>query len=136
MNELRDMLAIPRPRTRGECRNGDARPCPWFGCEHHLVLEVIATTSPRRRANALAITSDGARVVLHSGPVDDSALDAFIDAAIERLLEMPETCELDVRESGDRTAAEVAAIVGVTPGQVRRIERTARSNAKRGSNAA
>lgn len=28
-----------RPRTRGECVDGQ-RPCPWVGCRHHLYLDV------------------------------------------------------------------------------------------------
>lgn len=36
--EYADELAMPRPATRAEC--GDARPCPWVGCRHHMLLEV------------------------------------------------------------------------------------------------
>lgn len=131
--DLRELLAIPRPRTRGECRAGDARPCPWFACEHHLVLEVIPTTSPRRYANALAIARPGGRNVLPGAAVDEATLDAFIDDAIARLHELPDTCAEDVRERGGCTAAELAELAGVTPGRLRQIERAALARARRRS---
>lgn len=33
-----DGLEFDRPKTRGECQ-GQARPCPWVSCPHHLFLE-------------------------------------------------------------------------------------------------
>jgi hypothetical protein len=41
--ELAEHTLTPRPRTRGECKDG-ARPCPWAGCAHHLFLDVNADT--------------------------------------------------------------------------------------------
>ena len=32
----------PRPRCRAECVDGP-RPCPWYGCRHHLGLDVTPT---------------------------------------------------------------------------------------------
>lgn len=29
------VVEIGRPKTRGECVDGP-RPCPWYGCRHHL----------------------------------------------------------------------------------------------------
>lgn len=32
---------VPRPKTRGDCKNG-IRPCPWVSCRFHLYLDVTA----------------------------------------------------------------------------------------------
>jgi hypothetical protein len=43
--ELKLPIAAPResmPTTFGECQSrgyGDTRPCPWYGCRHHLGLD-------------------------------------------------------------------------------------------------
>lgn len=34
-----EALERERPRTRGDCANGE-RPCPWVGCRYHLFLDV------------------------------------------------------------------------------------------------
>src|SRR5262245_29027826 len=34
---------IPRPTTRGECRE-EMRPCPWVACKHHLYLDINPET--------------------------------------------------------------------------------------------
>ena len=34
---------IPRPTSREECR-GEARPCPWVACKHHLYLDINPET--------------------------------------------------------------------------------------------
>src|SRR6516164_5154081 len=33
----------PRPRTRGECKDGE-RPCPWVSCKYHLMVDVNEQT--------------------------------------------------------------------------------------------
>lgn len=86
----------PRPRTRGDCVGGP-RPCPWYGCRHHLGLEVGAGGAVR-----LAIDPDD------------------LDTA-------PETCSLDVADRvarGDEvTLDEVGQLLGgVTRERVRQIE--------------
>jgi hypothetical protein len=32
----------PRPQTRADCIDGP-RPCPWYGCRHHLGIDVTRT---------------------------------------------------------------------------------------------
>lgn len=39
-------LALPRPKTRGEC--GEERPCPWVSCRYHLYLDVNPKTGTIR----------------------------------------------------------------------------------------
>jgi hypothetical protein len=44
--DLALLESTPRPRTRGECREGP-RPCPWYGCRHHLGLQVMTDHTVR-----------------------------------------------------------------------------------------
>lgn len=114
-----------RPRTRGECRN-EARPCPWVGCEHHLALDEIPATSGRRRASSLVLEDlAGGRTVLGER-ADARELDAFGDRVVDVLLELADTCSLDVGDRGIHEATEVATLARVTAGQVRRHERELR----------
>jgi hypothetical protein len=42
-----DDIDSPRPKTRADCLPGgfnEHRPCPWYGCRHHLCLEVNPET--------------------------------------------------------------------------------------------
>lgn len=34
--------AASRPRTRGDCENGE-RPCPWAGCRYHLYVTFVSS---------------------------------------------------------------------------------------------
>ena len=67
------------PKTPAQCRQGSGgehaqRPCPWVGCEFHMMLEVRPS---------------GALRFVH-GPIDEDGL--WVD---ETLLGMPYTCVLD-----------------------------------------
>jgi hypothetical protein len=46
-NDNADFTPPPRPRTRGECKDGP-RPCPWFGCRFHLGLDLAGLNSTPR----------------------------------------------------------------------------------------
>lgn len=73
---LTDSEEALRPRTRGDCLAGgrnEARPCPWYGCRHHLGLDL----DPR-----------SGRLELHADP---EALDGLRD-----------TCALGVADRGAR----------------------------------
>lgn len=39
-------LGVARPRTRGDCIHGP-RPCPWVGCRHHLLLDILPSGNLR-----------------------------------------------------------------------------------------
>lgn len=70
------------PKTPAECRPCSGtehaeRPCPWVGCEHHMMLEVRPS---------------GAIRFVH-GPIDEDGL--WVD---ETLRAMPYTCALDAVE--------------------------------------
>lgn len=41
-----EMALIPRPKTRGDCVEGE-RPCPFVSCRHHLYLDVLPEGSMR-----------------------------------------------------------------------------------------
>lgn len=70
------------PKTIAECRQGSGgehaqRPCPWVGCEFHMMLEVRPS---------------GAIRFVH-GPIDEEG------AHVERTLRsMPYTCVLDAMD--------------------------------------
>jgi hypothetical protein len=97
------MFAIPRPKTRAECRD-EARPCPWVGCKHHLLLEVAKArpTAKESRATTLRLnrassgrTEGGRRPGLRSSAAA-AIVRNWIDEAVELLSYMPYTCALDV----------------------------------------
>lgn len=91
------MYAIPRPRTRAECLE-EARPCPWVGCVHHNLIEVLkakrGSRSPSLVLNRMRKGS-GRRKALRSS---DAAVlvRAWIDDAVEELMLMQDSCSLDV----------------------------------------
>lgn len=119
--ELRRMLAIPRPTTRGECLQ-EARPCPWAGCRHHLLLDV-AEAKPRTprdgRPTSLRLANRGERVNGRPPGLAPSAteleVDAWIDDAVATLSSMPETCALDVAmEHGGLRPKQIGELLGVS----------------------
>lgn len=94
---LTDDTRLPRhpemPVTRGDCKEGP-RPCPWYGCRHHLGLDTDS------RGQIFVVVPED-RLVAHDGP----------------------TCALDVaEETGGLTLQEVGDIVGVTRERVRQIQ--------------
>ncbi len=87
--------AAARPRTRGECQNGE-RPCPWVSCTEHAIHGVLMG---------------------HPGG------DIGADAAVSLLETMPETCTLDVADQGDAGTLEaVSNMWGITRERIRQIE--------------
>jgi hypothetical protein len=81
-----------RPRTREECA-GDARPCPFVSCKHHLYLDVSARTGA---------------IKLNFPDLD--------------VWDMAETCALDVADRGGTTLEEVGAIMNLTRERIRQVE--------------
>jgi hypothetical protein len=84
--------AYERPRTRAECE-GDARPCPFVSCKHHLYLDVSARTGA---------------IKLNFPDLD--------------VWNMAETCALDVADRGGTTLEEVGAIMNLTRERIRQVE--------------
>jgi len=87
-----DDIAQMRPKTRGECGEGE-RPCPFVSCKHHLFLDVSA------RTGAIKLN--------------------FPDLEV---WEMTETCALDVADKGGTTLEEVGAIMNLTRERIRQVE--------------
>ena len=83
---------IPRPVAREQCR-GEARPCPWVACKHHLYLDVNPETG--------------------SIKINFPDLEPW---------ELKETCALDVAERGGITLEEVGEIMNLTRERVRQVE--------------
>jgi hypothetical protein len=81
-----------RPRTRGDCENGE-RPCPWASCRYHLALDVNPNTG--------------------SIKVNFPHLEVW---------EMPETCALDVADRCGETLEEVGGVANLTRERVRQLE--------------
>jgi hypothetical protein len=86
---------VSRPRTRGECMQGEhaERPCPFVSCKHHLYLDV----SPR------------------SGAIK-------MNFPHLEVWELPESCALDVAAEGGKTLEELAEIVNLTRERIRQVE--------------
>jgi hypothetical protein len=85
-------VELPRPTHRGECR-GEARPCPWVACKHHLYLDVNPETG--------------------SIKLNFPDLEPW---------EMPVSCALDVAERGGITLEEVGEIMNLTRERIRQVE--------------
>jgi len=83
---------IPRPVSREECR-GEARPCPWVACKHHLYLDVNPETG--------------------SIKINFPDLEPW---------ELKDTCALDVAERGGITLEEVGEIMNLTRERIRQVE--------------
>ena len=65
---------------------GEARPCPWVGCRHHLLLTVAGNGGLR-----INRPSPGRRRTLTPGSADDLVA-LWIDDAVEALSVMGDTC--------------------------------------------
>lgn len=99
-------IGQPRPRTRGECKDG-LRPCPWAACRHHLALDVNPDNGSIRALRTEVLAGDFSH--------------------------LPETCALDVADRGGAILDEVAQTLGVVRERIRQIEeRTLERLNKRG----
>jgi hypothetical protein len=125
------MLALPRPTTRGDC-DQEARPCPWVGCRHHLLLEVAESKGAQRstpagkprdiRPTSLRLNrANRGRALLGRRPglapsAAHSVVQRWIDDAVEQLSSMMYTCGLDVaRDYPDGLSeSSVAFLLGIT----------------------
>lgn len=125
------MLRIPRPTTRAECRD-EARPCPWVGCRHHLLLEVAIGKPWKRggekRATSLRLNHEsstgGRRAGLRSSAAA-ALVEAWIDDALELLYGMRYSCALDVVDDfpDGLTPRQVGLLLGVTRQAIEQEER-------------
>jgi len=86
------VVDIPRPTTRGECRE-EMRPCPWVACKHHLYLDINPETG--------------------SIKINFPDLEPW---------ELKNTCALDVAERGGITLEEVGEIMNLTRERIRQVE--------------
>lgn len=90
-----------RPRVRGECEGG-MRPCPFVSCKHHLYLDVLPNSG------AIRFTFPDLDVV-----------------------DLAETCALDVAANGGSTLEEVGELLNLTRERVRQIEVRGRAKMKK-----
>lgn len=95
-DEVRELLAAERPKTRADCVNGP-RPCPWVGCQHHLYLDV---------------NHIGSIKINHRPGLDVGAT----------LFAMTDTCTLDVAALGGLTLDEVGLRLNVVRERIRQVE--------------
>lgn len=123
------MLALPRPTSRAQCLE-EARPCPWVGCRHHLLLEVSRPTQGERRVKPTTIRLNmpargRARMGRRRGQASSAAaalVTRWIDDAVEQLSRMPHTCALDVADQypDGLTAGNVGWLLGITEQAIER----------------
>ncbi len=83
---------VERPSTRAECQ-GQARPCPWVACKHHLYLDINPRTG--------------------SIKINFPELEPW---------ELKHTCALDVADNGGLTLEEIGLITNLTRERVRQVE--------------
>ena len=89
---LNPPVDIPRPQTRAECQ-GQARPCPWVACKHHLYLDVNPETG--------------------SIKINFPDLEPW---------ELKHTCALDVADRNGITLEDVGEIMNLTRERIRQVE--------------
>jgi len=82
----------PKPKTRGECKDGP-RPCPFVSCRHHLALDIGETTGH----------------VWERYPGKD-------------LAELEHTCALDVADRGPHRLIELGRLLNVSRERIRQVE--------------
>lgn len=87
-----EKVVVERPRTRGECENGE-RPCPFAGCRYHLFVDV--------------------------NPKGGSLKLNFPDM---ELWELSETCALDVADRGGIQLEKLGYVMNLTRERIRQIE--------------
>jgi len=87
-----DNIKDDRPTTRDECR-GQARPCPYVGCKHHLYLDVNPRTGT---------------ITLNWPDLEP--------------WELQHSCSLDIAEAGGITLEEVGERMNLTRERIRQIE--------------
>lgn len=122
---IRAMLRIPRPRTRGECLE-EARPCPWVGCKHHLLLGVARPLKrqdgPSRAPGlVLNVPTTGGRRPHQQSSCDADAFEAWSDEVLDVLIALPWSCELDAIDAlGAMSVAEVGELLGLGNNRARK----------------
>lgn len=93
LGEVWDDPNDERPRTWGECRATNDRPCPWIACKHHLYLDVVPETG--------------------------SIIFNFPDL---EPWDLAHTCSLDVAMQGGLNLEDVGKVMNLTRERVRQIE--------------
>jgi hypothetical protein len=91
-----------RPRLRAECIGG-MRPCPWVSCRYHLAVVRVDRNG-------------GMRVFARNLPMNADAdlAEAYVDGVADAIVEMVESCALDIAERDGGTLEEVGQALGVT----------------------
>jgi hypothetical protein len=109
-----------RPRTRKEC-SSQSRPCPWVSCKYHLALDI----NPATGSIHLNAGARGRRTLQR---LDRHGNEEWLERAADTVLDMPETCALDVAERGGTTLEEIAELLGITRERARQTEVEALAN--------
>jgi len=100
-----DVLQAMRPKTRGDCAEGE-RPCPWWSCQYHIGAERLR----------VALKARGAR---------ESDRDVTDEELLDIIYTLPYSCLLDVADDGGTTLAEIGEMLDLTRERVRQIEEQA-----------
>ena len=87
-----DMLWYPRPAKREDCLN-NIRPCPWISCKFHMIW------------------------MLSKPELKDLSDDGFVD----KIMNLKETCVIDVADRQGSTLEEIGQILGISRERVRQI---------------
>lgn len=101
-------------RTREGC-SSQARPCLWVSCKYHLVLDINPATGSIH-------LNTGARSRRTLPVWQRLGTEEWLERAADAVLDMPETCALDVAERGGASLEEIAALLGITRERARQIE--------------
>ncbi len=125
----RNNLEAERPRVRADCEFGP-RPCIWVSCRHHMAIEVgdsentESLTMPARGWGA-----GGKRTISNKTPAH--MVRQWIEDAAEMVVNMRETCSLDVSAGEIRTLEDVGGLFSFTRERARQVEGLALEDMRR-----
>ena len=114
-----------------------ARPCPWVGCRHHLLIEVMQSNGRWREPPSIVLngwsrsaSTRGRRPGLPSNAAE-LLVRTWIDEAVELISRLPYTCSLDwIDDTGHEPTPEnvVAWLLGVSEQAINNEKRRALSH--------
>jgi hypothetical protein len=104
-----ERVELVRPRVRADCEHA-VRPCPWAGCRWHLLN--VRHSDGRLEVGGLVLEAEA----------DGATVDVFTEAAAEAVVNLPESCALDLADQDGMSQHEVGAVLGVSGARVGQLE--------------
>ena len=112
---------LERPKTRGECADMP-RPCPFLSCRYHLGHRLLGPQvgMTRQQAESAVQQYGSARAASRALGMHRSTIGAALkrgdddDSVAERIVNMENSCALDVADAGALSPLLIGKLLGVT----------------------